>query len=280
LIFPLFFGEGGNRILLHAVYCQDTTYSILRSILHYPCRYSINDGDRGDEDAISYYANNDRRSLIGRVNDSFVSNGDSENGSGSDGGGSIFETDSDSDDSGSASDNGEHNARDGGSGGAGDGDDRVRFSGGLSCSKKLCCCVLCILAILVTVASMILVLRFTIGNFYSSGEHYGPTETRIIPFSKFLCQNMKVKTTYDGSQEYNVSFHLLSSHPGFFKSENFSISETLSAKSEHHYLLYMNSGSEVAVSACFIDSAAVTTLTGFYMATMAHTLPEMTLNQW
>ena len=63
---------------------------------------------------------------------------------------------------------------------------------------------------------------------------------------------------------------MLDSHPGLLGHENFSISEMVSAENEQHYLFYMHSGSEVTVSACFVDSAAIVPLTGFYIVKGIH----------
>ncbi len=46
----------------------------------------------------------------------------------------------------------------------------------------------------------------------------------------------------------------------------FSVSEIILAEIKQHYLFYMNSGSNVTVSACFVDGAAIIPLTSLYIS--------------
>ncbi len=126
------------------------------------------------------------------------------------------------------------------------------------------CCFLPLLIIII-LDYIIIVQRFTAGNSYSNhGQGYGPTDTRLISFSKYFCQSLSLEATYSGTNEYNISFYMLSTNPGLFAQENISIPEKIIvAKVAHHFLFYMHSGSEVTVSAYFIDSAWI--LTRFYL---------------
>lgn len=111
-------------------------------------------------------------------------------------------------------------------------------------------------------------LRFTEGRSYSNrGEayEYGPTDTRLIPFSKSFCQSLRLTTKYfrSGPNEYNLSFYMLSSKPRLFSQEKFTLSDRVASTTTRHFLVYMHLGSEVTVSACFIDSEIIISSTSF-----------------
>lgn len=119
--------------------------------------------------------------------------------------------------------------------------------------------------VVIFVSIIILAIRFTSGSSYSNESHYGPTETTLVPFSRSLCQGIRLQTKYSAASEYNVSLHLLNSRPGLFAHETFSISDVGLADNEKHYLFYLRSGSEVTVSACFTSSSLIIPLTGFFI---------------
>ncbi len=132
----------------------------------------------------------------------------------------------------------------------------------MKCKNCICCFLTCFILLNIILISIIIGLRYTTGNSYSNhGQDYGPTDTRLIPFSKSFCQSLSLETTYSGQNEYNISFYMLSTNPGLFARENFSIPEKITVAK--HFLFYMHSESEVTVSACFIDSAWP--LTSFYL---------------
>ncbi len=122
---------------------------------------------------------------------------------------------------------------------------------------KICacaCCLICSFVLMVILISIIIGLCFTTGKSYSNYD-YGPADTRLFNFSKSFCQSLSLEATYSSTNEYNISFYMLSSNPGLFAQENFSIQEKIIiAEGAQYYLFYMHSGSEVTVSACFLDS--------------------------
>ena len=148
-----------------------------------------------------------------------------------------------------------------------------------NCKQFICCSTKCrrltcygipysLLAILI---GTVLGLHFSVGSSFSNeGQSYGPTDTRLIPFSNILCQSLSLRTNSNGSREYNISFFMLPSKPQLFELENYTISETIAAKLEQHYLFYMHSGSQIIVSACFVDNATVVPFTSLYIVKGVH----------
>jgi hypothetical protein len=140
----------------------------------------------------------------------------------------------------------------------------------------LCCNVKCICycipyLLVIFLVSIFLGLRFTIAVSYSNeGQSYGPIDTRLIPFSKTFCQSLSLQSNYNGSDEYDISFFMLSSKPLLFELENHTISETIAAKIRQQYLFYMHSGSHITVHACFAESTEVVPFTSLYIVKGIH----------
>ena len=59
---------------------------------------------------------------------------------------------------------------------------------------------------------------------------------------------------------------MLPSIPELNERDTFSVSEIILAEIKQHYLFYMNSGSNVTVSACFVDDAAIIPQTSLYIS--------------
>ena len=241
------------------------------------------DGDSGD----GFYDNNGDDPLI-------VIREDSGDGDGSDGfdgdrgdGHGDSGADSDNDGSGSSDGGGGGGGNGGGGGGGGNGSDGNSCGGSSSgegssssvssgssdsggggrCNRLIRYCVLCFL-LFILVVIIFPVLHSTLGSHYN--RQYGQTDTDFIPFSRVLCQNLKLRTYYNGSNEYNVSFYMLHSRPGLFTQELFSISEKIVAETEQRYQFYLRSGSQITVSVCFVDGAAIIPLTGLYLVKGTH----------
>ncbi len=115
--------------------------------------------------------------------------------------------------------------------------------GNWSCKKCLYYCVPFLFVIILV--SIFLSLRFTVVKLYNLnyGQSSAPNDSRLIPFSNNIyCQSLKLKTNYNGSNEYNASFYMLPSIPELNERDTFSVSEIILAEIKQHYLFYMNSG--------------------------------------
>lgn len=129
----------------------------------------------------------------------------------------------------------------------------------------------CYFAILIPFICTFITLRFTLGtSFSNNGRSYGPTDTKLIPFSKTFCQSLSLQTNFNGSNEYNISFFMLSHQPQLFGQRSFSILERIFAEVEQHYLVFMLSGSNVTASACFLDGAPIVPSTYIYIVKGTH----------
>ncbi len=54
--------------------------------------------------------------------------------------------------------------------------------------------------------------------------------------------------------------------PELNEQDTFSVSEIIQAEIKQHYLFYMNAGSNVTISACFVDDAAIIPQTSLYIS--------------
>ncbi len=89
-------------------------------------------------------------------------------------------------------------------------------------------------------------------SFSNSGQDYIPNETRLIPFSKYFCQSLKLVTNYTGNSEYNASLHIIENYPFLFDHSILYIEST-----EHltkNKLYYFHFGSLVNIEACNQES--------------------------
>jgi hypothetical protein len=241
---------------------------------HYGGSRGSNDGGGGSSDG-SGGGSNDGGGGGSNDGGGHGNNDDGGGGGSNDGGGRGNNDDGggggSNDDGGGGSNDGGGRGNNGGSCGSGRGgrgnNDGGGGSNGGTYKRFTCSCALCFSTLIIfLIAASVIVLpaiRYTLGSPYN--RSYGPTETHLIPFSRFLCQDLKLKINYDGSNDYNVSFSMLLSHPGLFTHETFSFSEKIVGVLEQHYLFHLQSGSQITVSACFIDGAAIIPLTGWYV---------------
>ena len=107
----------------------------------------------------------------------------------------------------------------------------------------------------VIILSTVITVRFTVTNYSDDdGLHYAPTDTRIIPVSKALCQGLtlSVQDTLYGS--YSAQLYMLDSQPKLTGSERFSFNAQPSLFDEYkYYYFYMYPGSNLTVTACISD---------------------------
>ena len=88
----------------------------------------------------------------------------------------------------------------------------------------------------------------------NNGLQYGPTDTRIVPFSNTFCKNLNLsanKHHYD----YNSSLYLLRSPPNLTGHEIFSFSKQQFFYAYYYwwYRFFMHPGSHFTVSACYME---------------------------
>lgn len=131
----------------------------------------------------------------------------------------------------------------------------------------ICLCCSALYFLIVILISILIGLRFTVGIAYSNHDQpYLPTDTRLIPVSNSFCQALKVKTKYDGANEYNISLSMLPTRPWLFEQRNFSIAGRIVALIERHYLFYLNQGTEITASACFLEESRRVSRTSLYIS--------------
>lgn len=124
------------------------------------------------------------------------------------------------------------------------------------CRNKACICcsiVFLMVPVIAIIVSTMIGLRYARGrSFTNSGLDYGPTETRLIPYSYMFCQGLKLENKYSGSQGYNLSLHLLADDPFLSEQNVITISSIKEYNSKEWY--YIHSGSRVTVNACYNNS--------------------------
>ncbi len=99
---------------------------------------------------------------------------------------------------------------------------------------------------------VMVVLNQTKGkSFTNSGHYYIPNEKRLIPYSNYFCQSLKVKTTKYSSihvRDYVISLNLLDSDPYLFDHNIIYIKSMEHLNKNRVY--YIHFGSNIIIDAC------------------------------
>lgn len=120
---------------------------------------------------------------------------------------------------------------------------------------RLCyiCWVACSIAVGAAISAAAAVTLRYLTSTHSSPQKYSPTDTRIIPHSWLLCQDLQVSSDVTNSTAvYDISLYMLRSQPNLTGHETFSTRgvAVLKPGSEYERSYYFYPGSHLTMSAC------------------------------
>ncbi len=104
------------------------------------------------------------------------------------------------------------------------------------------------ISVLMIIVVMVVLNQTKGKSFTNSGHYYIPNEKRLIPYSKYFCQSLKVKTKYSGILDYSISLNLLDSDPYLFDHNIMYIRSMKHLSKKRVY--YIHFGSNVTINAC------------------------------
>lgn len=110
------------------------------------------------------------------------------------------------------------------------------------------------------IVSVSVTVRYTSPSYTDDdGLQYAPTDTRIIPFTGSLCQNLKLSIESVDSTRilgYDLDLYMLNSRPQLTGKQSFSVTEIPPFRTNDYvyYYYYLYPGSNFTVSACILES--------------------------